>query len=135
VAVWQADFTIHVVQPLPPDFAMRLDAVAPRSRPLLPQTLTWGTADGNRLDLYLEGGRACEALLRLDLRNWDQSFLIGVLGLVQAWGCTLTTPDGRLVEPVLGEVALAVRGSPAFRFVEDPERFFRRLQLGGLEDA
>ncbi len=26
-------------------------------------------------------------------------------------------------------------GSPAFRFVEDPETFLRRVSLGGHEDA
>jgi hypothetical protein len=34
-----------------------------------------------------------------------------------------------------GEFALALRGSPAFRFVADPEAFLQRVSLGGHEDA
>jgi len=40
--------------------------------------------------------------------------------------------------PVTGdptELALALRGSPAFRFVEDPDAFLRRVTIGGHEDA
>jgi len=135
MAVWQADFTILIARSWPSDFAVRLDAVAPRSRPLLPGTAPWGSDDGNRLDVYIDEGQPTEGQLRLDLRNWDERFVEPVLELLRDWGSTLAGPGGRAVEPVLGEVALAARGSPAFRFVEDPEMFFRRLELGGLEDA
>jgi len=33
------------------------------------------------------------------------------------------------------ELALALRGSPGFRFVEDPNAFLRRMSIGGHEDA
>jgi hypothetical protein len=135
VATWQADFTIVLAAPWPADYAARLDAITARSRELWPATTTWGTDDGNRLDVHVEDGQPASGLLRLDLRCWDQRFVEPVLGLLRDWGCRLTGPSGQPVEPILGDVALAARGSPAFRFVKDPELFFRRLHMGGLEDA
>jgi hypothetical protein len=135
VAVWQADFILVISRAWPLDYAARLDAVAARSRQLLPSTTTWGSDDGNRLDVYTKNERPADGLLRLDLRAWGQQFVEAVLGLLREWSCGLEDPGGRPVEPVLGEVALAAGGSPAFRFVEDPEAFFRRVRLGGLEDA
>ena len=135
MAVWQADFSVRVNRPLPDGYDTSLDSIAPRSHQLWPGNATWGSQDGNRLDLHLEDGQPTEGLLRLDLRAWDPVFVEGMLGLLLRWGTTLVGPQGQTVEPVLGEVALAVRGSPAFRFVESPEHFLRRLRFGGLEDA
>jgi hypothetical protein len=69
------------------------------------------------------------------MRKWDTAFISGVLSVLKEQRFGLEDEAGNWVEPLVGEVALAARGSPAFRFVEDPERFFRRLRLGGLEDA
>jgi hypothetical protein len=135
VATWQADFSLVISRPWPPDYAGRLDAVALRCRQLLPSTTTWGSEDGNRLDVFVKDGRPSEGLLRLDLRDWDAGFATSILALLREWSCGLVGPGERRVEPVLGDVALAARGSPAFRFVQDTEAFFRRLQLGGIEDV
>ena len=135
MATWQADFTVLFSAPWPPDYAKRLDSVASRSRELWPSTTTWGHEEGNRLDVHFEDGHPDTAMLRLDMSSWDSQFAEHVLSLLRQWGCRLTGPNGQVVEAVLGDVALAARGSPAFRFVKDPDLFFRRLQLGGLEDA
>jgi hypothetical protein len=135
MAIWQADFFLIPSGAWLPDYRARLDHLAPRGRSWSAEIETWGAEDGNRLDVYLVNGAPSDGLLRLDLRNWDPAFTAGVLALLKAQRFTLEDGSGRLIEPVLGDVALAARGSPAFRFVEDPERFFRRLELGGLEDA
>jgi hypothetical protein len=135
MAVWQADFHLIPGGPWLADYRARLDALVPRGASWSPEIETWGAEDGNRLDVYLFEGAPSDGLLRLDLRNWDQAFTVGVLALLKQQEFGLEDTSGRWIEPVLGDVALAARGSPAFRFVEDPERFLRRLELGGLEDV
>ena len=135
MAIWQADFPIQVTRALPPDFRARLCEILPVSRPLFDDMETWGAEDGTRVDLYFDRGKPNEGLLRLDLRAWDPVLAGEILARLRQWGCNLLARSGAPLEPVLGDVALAARCMPAFRFVEDPERFFRRLQAGGLEDA
>jgi hypothetical protein len=135
MATWQADFYLIPSGPWLSDYQARLDAIAPRGRSWSREIETWGPEDGNRLDVHLRAGTPIDGLLRLDMRTWDPSFTSGVLDLLKEQRFGLEDAAGRWVEPVLGEVALAARGSAAFRFVEDPEGFLRRLELGGLEDA
>jgi hypothetical protein len=135
MAVWQSDFYIIPTGHWLPDYRERLDTLAPRGSSWSQAIETWGTEDGNRVDVYLVDGIPSDGVVRLDLRNWDEAFTAGVLALLHEQRFGLEDPTGRWVEPVLGEVALSARGSPAFRFVEDPEQFLRRLRLGGLDDA
>jgi hypothetical protein len=135
VAVWQADFPIVLSRPLPPDYAARLSGFLAPLHQLIPQTATWGTEDGHRIDFSIEASSPVDGLLRLDMRAWDPAFLNPILMLLREWGCKLAGKDGRLLEPVMGEIALAARSSPAFRFVDDPTSFLRRVELGGWEDA
>jgi hypothetical protein len=135
MATWQADFYLIPTGPWLPDYHVLLDALAPRGPSWSSEIETWGQDDGNRFDVHIERGQPTDGLLRLDMRKWDPLFTAGVLALLKQQGFGLEDERGNWVEPVLGDVALAARGSPAFRFVEDPERFFRRLELGGLEDA
>jgi hypothetical protein len=107
----------------------------PRCRDLGLGATTWGTEDGLRIDLIYDHGCVLEGLLRLDLRAWDSAVIGRLLGHLHTWGARLVMGQNAPIEPLIGEVALSCRGSPAFRFVEDPERFLRRLSLGGLEDA
>jgi hypothetical protein len=135
MATWQADFYLIPSGPWLNDYRARLDAMAPRGSTWSSEIESWGPEDGNRVDVYLVDGKPSDGLLRLDLRNWDLAFITGLLALLKEQGFGLEDPSGRWVEPVLGDVALSARGSAAFRFVENPDQFFRRLELGGLEDA
>ena len=58
-----------------------------------------------------------------------------ILSWVRGNGVELHDEAGRTVEPNIGELSLALRGSKAFRFVENPDMYLRRLKLGGLDDA
>ena len=135
MAAWQASFAIIPSRTYPADYQRRLDAVAPRAPSWSNEIQIWGMEDGNRIDLYLENGAPHDGLIRIDLRDPDPAFIRGTLAFLAASGCGLESEDGHWVEPNEGEFLVALRGSRAFRFVEDPARYLSRLRAGGLEDA
>ena len=135
MAAWQASFAIIPSREYPVNYREQLDAVAPRAPSWSAEVEIWGRDEGNRLDLYLDHGRPHDGLLRIDLRDPDPDFVRGALDFLAEAGCGLENEYGDWVEPNLGEFAVALRGSRAFRFVDDPVRYLNRLQAGGLEDA
>ena len=135
MAAWQAAFDIIPSGPFPADYRERLDAVASRFVSWNSNILAWGAQDSNCVEIYHESGQPTDGLLRIDLRDPDSVFIEVILRFLQASGFGLEDEQGRRVEPVPSEFALALGGSRAFRFVEDPELYLRRLQLGGLKDV
>ena len=136
MAAWQTDFTL--VSPtgtLSPAYRARLDAVLPRGRSWSDEIEQWGTEDGHRIDVSREDDGTVEVFARFDMRATDLEFWEPFLGFVRAEHLEMRDAFGRPVAATFGEFALALRGSPAFRFVENPEMFLRRLRLGGLEDV
>ena len=88
---------------------------------------TWGTPDGNRIDVLIESDRECEVLVRADLRSPDVEFLRRILALASQHGCVLLTEDLRLIEPDLQTLASQASQSPAAEFVSDPAGFLTKL--------
>jgi hypothetical protein len=135
MALWQASFAVIPGGPYPADYRAQLDAIAPPYMSWSSEIVAWGEENGHRLELYLEGGVPSDGLLRIDLRQANLGFLPAVLDWLREWRFGLEDGEGRWIEPVLGDVAVALRGSRAFRFVENPERYFNRLSAGRLDDA
>jgi hypothetical protein len=138
MAAWQADFELRPDDAaLPPDFRERLDALLPRGRSWSADLETWGEETGTRIDVWPGvDQRGGEAMLRVDMRAYDHAWIARAFDEVRALGRALwpVWSDGPVIgDP--GELARALRGSPAFRFVEDPDAFLRRVSLGGHEDA
>lgn len=135
MATWQAGFAIIPTGPFPVEYRERLDAIAPRYASWSPDILAWGAEDGHRLEICHENAQPVDGSIRIDLREPDTRFVRAILEFVRFAGFGLEDELGRWVEPVEGEFMLALRGSRAYRFVENPELFFRRLTLGGLDDV
>jgi hypothetical protein len=135
MAAWQALFQIVPDGPFPADYKDRLDEIAPRYRSWSEDILAWGSEDGDRVEVFHDAGIPSEAGLRIDMRRLDPAFITGVLAWVRDTGLRLLDLDERQLDPTPGEFALALRGSRAYRFVENPERYLTRLGLGGLDDA
>lgn len=135
MAVWQATFQLVPTRGFPAEYRELLDAIVPRIRSWSRDVEWWGSEDGNRIDVLLERGWPTEGLIRVDLRELDIGFIDDVLRFAASVGFNLLDEDGHQIEPALGEFMLALRGSRAFRFVENPVRYMNRLRAGGLEDA
>ena len=146
MAVWQVDF--HVVprralpatsqalaravaddtdwwagNAFPADYAARLAAVASARRSWSDELETWGSEDGNRVDVWSEGGRVQRAMARVDVRRLDSKFGAALIHFVRSAGAVLVRADGLLVEPIINAYVGALRGSEAWRFASDPMTF------------
>jgi hypothetical protein len=136
MAAWQADFTLVPASgALSAKYHDRLSAVLPRGRSRNNAIEQWGTEDGHRIDVLHDDDGTVEVFARFDMRVPDPALWERFLEFARAEGLLMEDAFGRRIIPVLGEFALALRGSPAFRFVEDPTAFLRRFHLGGIEDV
>ena len=135
MATWQATFQLVPTRGFPADYRDTLDQIAPRLRSWSRDIEWWGSEDGDRIDVLLERGWPIEGLIRIDLRGPSAEFIEAVLRFAADDGFRLLDEYRREIEPVVSEFMLALRGSRAFRFVEDPIRYLNRLRAGGLEDA
>jgi hypothetical protein len=107
----------------PPDYAARLAAVAPVARSSTDELETWGSEDGNRVDVWSDGGRVQRVMVRVDVRRLDSKFGAALIHFVRSAGAVLVRADGLLVEPIINAYAGALRGSDAWRFASDPMTF------------
>jgi len=135
MAIWQADFRLVFPQPLARDHRTQLSAILAPGKSWFPDLETWGAEDSHRIDIWHRNGQPQKGNMRLDLRSPDPVLLEQILSWVRSNGVELLDEAGRKVEPNIGELSLALRGSKAFRFVENPDLYLRRLKLGGLDDA
>ena len=116
--------------PLPPDARARLDGMAPRGHSRTPGLETWGTEDGNRVDVWSEGGVVTNVGARVDVRRLDAKFGAALLELVRHLGATLVRRDGVIVAPTIGAFGAALRGAAAWRHANDPAAW----AAGQIED-
>jgi hypothetical protein len=135
VAVWQATFQLIPTRGFPVGYHALLDAIAPRIRSWSRDIEWWGSEDGDRIDLLLQGGFPTEGLVRVDLRDPDPDFIDDVLRFAASAGLRLRDEYDREIEPALEEFMVALRASAAARFVEDPIRYMDRLRDEGREDG
>ena len=120
---------------LPADYRERLDATAPRAPSWSPDLEAWGTEDGNRVEVWSEAGRVTSVRARVDVRRPDAKFAAGLLTFVRAADAALVRADGWVTEPTAGGFGLALRGSAAWRFVQDPRAYLDRIRAGGPADG
>jgi hypothetical protein len=146
VAVWQVEFAIvprrvlaakprAALPPvmendwwsserLPPGYSQQLAAVAPAGPSPGAERQTWGEADGNRVDLWLENGNPARMSARVDVRRLDARFGAMLLQFARVAGAVLVRSDGLVVEPNVGAFGAALRSSEAWRYASDPAAFF-----------
>jgi len=135
MAAWQASYAIIPAGPFPADYRAQLDSMLPRSKSWSGELELWGQEDGNCVHVHLERGQPTDGVLRVDLRSVDSDFIRHILDFLSSMKFGLEDTAGNWVDPNLGEFTLALKRSSAYRFVENPDQFFRRLIAGGLEDA
>ena len=146
MAVWQVEFAIvprralaakpRVAIPqvletnwwsaerLPAGYAHQLAAVASAGSSSTAEHQTWGEAEGNRIDVWLENGKATRMTARVDVRRLDARFGAMLLQFARVAGAVLVREDGLIVEPNVGAFGAALRSSEAWRYATDPAAYF-----------
>lgn len=98
------------------------------------QLLTWGTDDGNRVDVLLgEDGSARECFVRVDVRQLSATPLWQILELAREWDCLVVTERLDVLEPAAATVAEDLAQSRAARYVRDPHGYLTQLREPSTE--
>ena len=81
---------------------------------------SWGTADGNGVDVHLADGRISRVIAHVDVRKLDPKFGAALLGLARSMQSVLVRADGWVTEPTVGGYSSALRGDPAWAHANEP---------------
>ena len=114
----------------PTDFRDVLDRLVPRRSNWSPDVERWGSEDGDRVDVFSTNGRIESIYARFDMRAPNERFIAGIASLAVGMNCDFLGHPGMLYEGSRGGLAVALRNSPALRFVEDPMSFLSRVRGG-----
>lgn len=114
-AIWWSDR-----QP-PEDYAVRLAALLPPTKSWNEKLLWFGDDQGDRIDVWVEGGRVESIGVRIDCREANVPFVEGLLRLAEEWSCNLVELRNLHVLPTeVRAFATAVSESTSCRWMEDP---------------
>jgi hypothetical protein len=85
-----------------------------------PAVESWGSADGNGVDVHLSEGRIARVIAHVDVRKLDPKFGAALLGLARSMQSVLVRADGWVAEPTVGGYSAALRGDPAWAHANGP---------------
>jgi len=108
---------------LPPEFSRQLAAIAPGGSPPTSERHTWGDAEGNHVDVWFSNGQATRMTAHVDVRRLDAKFGATLLQFARVADAVFVRADGLVVEPLVGAFGAALRSSPAWQYVVDPQTF------------
>src|SRR4051812_20593786 len=105
---------------LPAGYAQQLAAIAaPGSSPAA-ERQSWGTEDGNRVEVWFANGQATRMTARVDVRRLDAKFGAMLLQFARVADAVLIRADGLVVEPLVGAFGGALRTSQAWQHASGP---------------
>jgi hypothetical protein len=109
---------------LPAGHSQQFAAIASPESSSTPERQTWGAADGNRVDVWYENGKAKRMTAHVDVRRLDAKFSAMLLQFAKVADAVLVRRDGVVVEPLVGAFGGALRTSEAWRHASDPAAHF-----------
>jgi len=93
--------------------------------PWAKNTRSWGTDDGNRIELIVEDGKAVDVSIRIDLRDIDLNLLYSLARFAASRDFLFyVLESSRFVEPNLESLLEEIKKSRKILFLESPEKFF-----------
>jgi len=116
---------------LPVGYESRLDAALPRLPIATKGIMSWGTDDGDRVDVCLEDARVVEVRARFDAREAHPAFAELVATFAEWANAMFVTEEGEIVEADAAALLRELRNSSAHRFAVDPETYLDELGNSG----
>jgi len=98
----------------------RLEVLVGPATLTTPALESWGSAEGNGVDVHLSSGRIVRVIARVDVRKLDPKFGAALLGLARSLQSVLVRADGWVTEPTVGGYSTALRGDPAWAHANEP---------------
>lgn len=111
----------------PVDFDAEFSSLLPAARSWHAALAVWGTADGNRFDVSRDGGKLADVFGRIDVRDISMPYVNRVVEIARRYDLLIVTEGRHVLRPSVEDLVEAIRRSPAFAFVQDPEAFLTRL--------
>lgn len=118
----------------PSGYSQQLAAFAAAGSASTAERQTWGEADGNRVDVWFEHGRAARMVARVDVRRLDAKFAAMLLQFARIADAVFIRADGLVVEPLVGAFGAALRTSSAWQYATDPAASFASYSDPGDDD-
>ncbi len=88
-------------------------------------TQSWGSDDGDRVELMTEDGKITDVVIRVDLRDLNINFLASLMIFSAASEYVFYSLESKkFIEPDLSELLNEIRNSRKMVFIRDPEKFF-----------
>lgn len=100
------------------DFEARISKFLPRIRGF--EWKSWGSDDGNRIDVFTSDNCVEDVAVRIDVRNVSREFVDEVVQIAAEADCLFYDSRGKLLQPTLGALLSGIEQSDAWRFVRDP---------------
>lgn len=116
------------LEPLPEGFTSAFAKILPVADSWSADIKSWGSSDGNRIDLVSENGQPQDVFVRIDVRKVSYSFVIEIVRIAKENDWLFLSEGGEVLRPAFREVMFAIKRSDAFRFVENPEEFLQELE-------
>ena len=120
--------------PPPKEFESEISKLLPPLPTWNSDLKKWGFDDGNRIDTWRNKGTLSSIYVRVDVREVSLVFIATLMDMARRNGCLLRTQEGRVIPPSVAIVLSAIRGSKAFRFVQDPQAFLDALAKANESD-
>jgi len=120
--------------PPPNEFESEISQLLPPLPSWSSDLKQWGFDDGNRIDICRNKGMFSSIYVRVDVRDVSLVFIATLMDMARRNGCLLRTQEGRVIPPSFAIVLSAIRGSKAFRFVQDPQAFLDALARANESD-
>lgn len=93
--------------------------------PWAKNTDSWGSDDGDRVELTSENGRISGVFIRIDLRDLDAKFLASLVQFAAANDYLFyTLESSKFIAPDLSNLVNQIFESRKMSFLNDPEAFF-----------
>ncbi len=93
--------------------------------PWAKNTRSWGTDDGDRIELRVDEGMITEVAIRIDLRDLNLDFLSSIVDFsIGSDFLFYSLETNKLIEPDVGRLVDEIRKSRKALFLRDPDRFF-----------
>jgi hypothetical protein len=120
---WWSDFR------LPHDYLKLLDSNLPQYESWSQDILSWGSEEGNRIEMFFEDAKISSIFIRVDVREIQESFFELLITFAQLCDCFLLLMEEMvLIEPELELLKQEIERSKAMKFVENPTTYFEEIR-------
>lgn len=114
---------------MPNDYQLFLDSCLQRYKSWDNTSLSWGSEEGNFINISFCGDKIEEVIVRLDMRNFDSGLLEKIIFFSKWCDCVMLLMEWmEIIEPEYQLIIDRIRQSKAALFVYNPQQYFEQVK-------